>query len=68
MTHKEKIIATAYTGVMFIDGKDIGELYRYEEEKLGCGVLDIMHASQEFNDKVKDAVREDFINMLKNDD
>ena len=68
MTHKEKIIATAYTGVMFIDGKDLGELYQYEEEKLGFGVIDIMHASKEFNNKVKEAVREDFIKMLQNDD
>lgn len=67
MTHKEKIIATAYTGIMFVDGSQLGEVYAYEEEKLGHGVLDFMHASKEFQQKVRDAVREDFLNMLKGD-
>lgn len=65
MTKEEKIIATAYTGIMFINGEDLGELYAYEEKKLGDGVLDIMHANEDFNKKVKAAVREDFINMLQ---
>lgn len=64
MTKKEKIIATAYTGIMFLDGSEIGELYKYEEEKLGHGVLDIMHASKDFCDRVRDAVKDDFIDML----
>ena len=41
MTYKEKIIATAYTGIMFVDGSQLGDVYAYEEEKLGHGVLDI---------------------------
>lgn len=65
MTKEEKIIATAYTGIMFINGEDLGELYAYEEKKLGYGVLDIMHANEDFNKKIKAAVREDFINMLQ---
>lgn len=27
MTKEEKIIATAFTGIMFIDGSDMGSLY-----------------------------------------
>lgn len=65
MTHKEKIIATAYTGIMFVDGSDIREVYEYEEGKLGQGVLDIMHESKEFCMKVREAVKDDFIAMLK---
>lgn len=65
MTYKEKIIATAYTGIMFIDGSQLGDLYAYEEEKLGHGVIDIMHADKQFCQKVRDAVREDFLAMLQ---
>lgn len=64
MTHKEKIIATAYTGIMFVDGSDIHKVYEYEEEKLGHGVIDIMHADKDFCMKVRNAVKEDFIAML----
>lgn len=64
MTYKEKIIATAYTGVQFIDGSQLGDLYAYIEEKLGRGVLDIMFASSKFQKEVKEAVYEDFIKML----
>ena len=64
MTKKEKIVATAYTGTMFIDGSLLGELYAYEEEKLGRGVLDIMHADKDFVQEVRDAVKTDFIDML----
>jgi len=65
MTRKEKIIATAYTGIMFIDGSELGELYKYEEEKIGHTVIDIMHADESFVKKLKDAVKSDFIEMLK---
>lgn len=68
MTHKEKIIATAYTGIMFVDGSELGEVYAYEEEKLGHGVIDIMHADKEFQQKLRNAVREDFLAMISKDD
>ena len=64
MTYKEKIIATAYTGITFVDGSQLGDVYAYEEEKLGHGVLDIMHKDKEFCQKVRAAVHEDFIKML----
>lgn len=65
MTHKEKIIATAYTGIMFVDGSEIHEVYAYEEKKLGHGCLDIMHANKDFCMKVRDAVKDDFLAMLR---
>lgn len=65
MTHKEKIIATAYTGIMFIDGSELGELYKYEEEKMGHAVIDIMYTDESFVKRLKDAVRSDFIEMLR---
>lgn len=37
MTKEEKIIATAFTGKMFIDGSDMGLLYEYMEKKVGHG-------------------------------
>lgn len=68
MTYKEKIIATAYTGVMFVSGDCIGDVYAYEERKLGHGVIDIMHADENFRQKVREAVKEDFIKMLQVND
>lgn len=65
MTYKEKIIATAYTGIMFVDGVNIGDVYAYEEEKLSHGVIDIMHADKEFCMKVRKACKEDFLEMLE---
>lgn len=64
MTYKEKIIATAYTGFMFVDGSHLGDVYAYEEEKLGHGVLDIMHANKDFNMEAKNAIKDDFLAML----
>lgn len=65
MTRKEKIIATAYTGIMFIDGSELGELYKYEEEKMGQAVIDVMYSDETFVKRLKDAVRNDFIEMLR---
>lgn len=65
MTHKEKIIATAYTGIMFIDGSELGELYKYEAEKMGNAVIDIMYTDESFVKRLKDAVKSDFIEMLR---
>ena len=64
MTEKEKIIATAYTGIMFVDGDKLGDVYDYEESKIGHGVIDIMHASKDFQQDLRDAIREDFVAML----
>lgn len=64
MTYKEKIIASAYTGVQFVEGSQLGDVYAYIEKKVGHGVLDIMFADPEFLNEVKEAVYDDFVKML----
>jgi len=65
MTYKEKIIATAYTGIMFVDGSHLGDVYAYEQEKLGHSIINVMHADEEFCEKLRNAVHEDFLAMLQ---
>lgn len=64
MTKEEKIIATAFTGKMFIDGSDMGLLYEYMEKKVGHGVIDLMLADKEFWEELHKACEQDFIDMV----
>lgn len=64
MTREEKIIATAFTGKMFIDGSDMGLLYEYMEKKVGHGVIDIMLADKAFWEELHRACEQDFIDMV----
>ena len=64
MTKEEKIIATAFTGKMFIDGSEMGALYEYMEKKVGHGVIDLMLASKEFWEELHKACEQDFIDMV----
>ena len=64
MTKEEKIIATAFTGRMFIDGSEMGSLYEYMEKKVGHGVIDLMLASKEFWEELHKACEQDFIDMV----
>lgn len=64
MTKEEKIIATAFTGIMFLDGSDIGLLYEYMQEKIGHGVIDFMLADKKFWEELHKASEKDFINMI----
>ena len=64
MTQEEKIIATAFTGKMFIDGSKMGSLYEYMEKKVGHGVIDLMLASKEFWEELHKACEQDFIDMV----
>lgn len=64
MTKEEKIIATAFTGKMFIDGSDIGLLYEYMEKKVGLGVIDLMLADKKFWEELHKACEQDFIDMV----
>ena len=64
MTKEEKIIATAFTGIMFIDGSDIGLLYEYMEKKVGHGVIDLMLADKGFCEELHKACEKDFIDMI----
>lgn len=64
MTKEEKIIATAFTGKMFIDGSDMGLLYEYMEKKVGHGVIDLMLADKGFWEELHRACEQDFIDMV----
>lgn len=64
MTKEEKIIATAFTGTMFIDGSDMGLLYEYMEKKVGHGVIDLMLADKGFWEELHRACEQDFIDMI----
>ena len=64
MTKEEKIIATAFTGIMFIDGSDMGLLYGYMEKKVGHGVIDLMLADKGFWEELHKACEKDFIDMI----
>lgn len=64
MTREEKIIATAFTGTMFIEGSDMGLLYEYMEKKVGHGVIDIMLADKAFWEELHRACEQDFIDMV----
>ena len=62
MTKEEKIIATAFTGIMFLDGSDIGLFYEYAEKKVGHGVIDLMLADKGFWEELHKACEKDFAN------
>lgn len=64
MTKEEKIIATAFTGIMFLDGSDMGSLYEYMEKKVGHGVIDLTLTSKEFWEELHKACEQDFIDMI----
>ena len=64
MTKEEKIIATAFTGIMFLDGSDIGLLYEYMQKKIGHGVIDFMLVDKKFWEELHKASEVDFINMI----
>ena len=64
MTLKEKIIATAYTGFMFIEGDDLGKFYEYVDNKVDGGALDIKWASKEWAEYVRTQCKDDFLDML----
>lgn len=64
MTKEEKIIATAFTGKMFVEGSDMGLLYEYMEKKVGHKVFDLILADKGFWEKLHKACEQDFINMV----
>ena len=68
MTKEEKIIATAFTGIMFIEGSDMGSLYEYMEKKVGHGVIDLMLADKDFWEELHKACEKDFIDMISKEE
>jgi hypothetical protein len=58
MTKHEKIIVSAYTGILMCDFHDV---HQYIEEKLGRPVQTYELTQQSVTDELRDACREDFI-------
>lgn len=60
MTKEEKIIVSAYTGVLMCDFSD---MHQYIEEKLGRPVFTHELASQRICDEIKRAAKSDFMRI-----
>lgn len=58
MTKHEKIVVSAYTGVLMCN---FDELHKYVEEKLGRPVWTHEFASTDIQNEIKDKVRADFL-------
>ena len=64
MTKKEKIIASAYTGVQFVNRrKDLQEYFN----KLLKRNVDLWHISPEIQEELRKASTVDFLDMVKAD-
>ena len=60
MTNKEKIIVSAYTGVLMCD---FDEMHRYIEEKLKRPVWTHELGNEKVIEKIRDAIRSDFLSI-----
>lgn len=64
MTRQEKIIVSAYTGVLMCDFSD---MHKYIEEKLGRPVWTHEMASYNVQEEIKNAVKPDFLALCGNE-
>ena len=62
MTKQEKLIVSAYTGVLMTD---MSSLQEYIEQKLGRPVWTHELASHDVFNEIKAAVKEDFLKLFK---
>lgn len=62
MTKQEKIIVSAYTGVLMCDFSDMHE---YIEKKLGRPVWTHELASKEVRAEIREAIKSDFLKLCK---
>jgi hypothetical protein len=60
MTKQEKLIMTAYTGILMID---FDEFHKFVQEKLNRPVWTHEFASDEFMTNLKEIVKEDFLKI-----
>lgn len=65
MNDREKAIVMAYTGAVMLAGDKLEIFYQYVQEKLGRCVMTHELAFPEVQDAIKDAVRDDFIELAK---
>lgn len=62
MTSEEKLIVSAYTGVMMVG---FNEFHKFAEEKLGRPILSHAFAFKTTTDELKEAVKADFLKLCK---
>lgn len=60
MTTEEKLIVSAYTGILMTHW---GEFHEYAETRLGRPIWTHGFASEEIVNELKEAVREDFLRL-----
>ena len=65
MTKKEKIVVSAYTGVLMCDFADLQE---YIEKKFGRPVFTHELADEDFQKEVKEKSKEDFLKICKREE
>lgn len=63
MTKQEKIVVSAYTGVLMCDFSD---LHEYIEKKLGRPVWTHELASEEVQKEIRQKTKDDFLELCKN--
>lgn len=64
MTLKERVIVTAYTGYLMIQGTEINELYKYAEEITGVKpVYTHMFADKGFVELLQEKSKADFVGL-----
>lgn len=62
MTHREKVIVSAFTGILMCDFNDVHE---YIEKILGKPVWTHQLADKKIWDEIKEASKTDFISICK---
>ena len=65
MTKQEKVIVSAYTGMLMCDFNDVQE---YIEKKLGRPVYTHEFADERVQDEIREATREDFLSLCENEE
>ena len=66
MTKNEAAIIMAYTGTTLLTGEDFSIFHKYIEDKLERPVWTHELADKAVWEQIKEASREDFINLCKN--
>ena len=65
MTDREKAIVMAYTGVCMLKEDKFNIFHKYVEEVIGRPVY--THELGELREKIREASKEDFLNLCKED-
>lgn len=66
MTEQEKIIASAYTGYMFVG--DFSLVHKYIEQKMGRPMWTHEFADEKTKEEIHEAVKSDFLEMTRREE